>query len=449
MKLKIKKNQNIFAATGSSTKNNSYEAAQEAVNMAIDGITKKGAKEGPDFAIIFCNGNKYANHEKSINNFVKGIDEALKKSNPNCKWVGCTSEAELSNYGFSKESCVVMVIKSEFIHFGTGVGKNIYKNPEKATKSALKTALKEVKIDKYVDPYIQFTAMKKKSPSELIKYNPYGIINICAGPLKSKPGNEEDILDIIKSQVGINIPIIGGSASDDIQRMEKVYQFCNGKSYKEAVVITSFVSHLKFGFGTQHGFKPSDKTFLVTESEGRVIKKINNKPAAEVMANAYNMSIEELSEWIAEGMQKCMVLNFTNPILVAEGRNMFKSTVFHAVQGKNIIVGTSIPKNSALTIGEGTRKTIIEASSKAINEATKYAGADPEFALFFDCCLREMALKEKITDEVKHIKQKMGDKPFIGFYTFGEQGYLGNQLTCHVNLTFTSLIFSNKLITED
>ena len=193
----------VYAGTGISKDNDPYKAGKEAVKMAID---KCGAK--PDFGIVFCSGGKYGKNDRTMKKLVKGAHEAFTSVNPDCKWFGCTSAGEISNYGFTSESCVAIAIKSEFIHVGIGVGRNTHNKPKEAGEDAINHALKSIHVDKYVEPYVRYMAEKKLPVSELVKMKPYTVMMLNSGFTTEKRGNEDDIVEGITKVIGHRVQLM-------------------------------------------------------------------------------------------------------------------------------------------------------------------------------------------------------------------------------------------------
>lgn len=113
----IMPNKNVFAGTGKSTNDDAYYAGRESVEAAILKMKAQGVDQGPDFGIVFCSGGKYGQDHNVIQALVKGAHEAFTNSNSKCQWIGCTSAGEISNKGFSKNSCVAFALTSKFIKF--------------------------------------------------------------------------------------------------------------------------------------------------------------------------------------------------------------------------------------------------------------------------------------------------------------------------------------------
>ncbi len=431
----------VFAATGRSVNNDPYLAGKEAVEKAIKNSGKK-----PEFGLVFCSGGKYGQDYKKITRLVKGAHDAFMKANPKCKWVGCTTAGEISSEGFSKNSCVAMSINSEYLKFGVGIGENVDKDVKSSTKKALKQATKDLDIDKYLDAYMQFLAVKLRSTQELISYHPYHILTLCPGPTM-KATREDEIVAELKKLVGPTVPITGGSAADDLL-MNVNYTFANGKVYKDALVLTTIVSHVKIATTAESGFKPTKKSFVVTKAKGRLIHELNNRPAAEVLAEAYNSTVEELSKPVLGNLQKCFLLNSTNPLLIVEGPDTYRVAVFHMIKGKDVIIGSGVAENTAITIGKGSEKTIINSASTAMKRLKQKIGNNLAAIIAFDCDLRLMALGDKIHEENRRIMKEIGKTPIIGFFTNGEQCFIGNKAATHVNYTLTAIGISNNVLSK-
>ena len=440
---------NVFAGTGVSANVDAYEAGKEAVEMAISSMRKQGTDKGPDFGFVFCSGGKYGiQGDKRMQQLVDGAHKSFVASNPKCHWVGCTTASEISSAGYSKESCVAMAISSDYIKIGVGVGLNVDKDPVKATTKAFKKSTENLKIDKYLDAYAQFLTMKRKSTEELIKYSPFHLISIIQGPLK-KAGREDEVVYALRKLAGQSVPITGGSSADDFN-FKASYQFYNGKIYREALVLMAMLSHVKISTGAESGFIPTDKSFVVTKCNGRVIHELDNKPAAKVLAKAYGMTVKQIGKWETNGYQKCFFLNEKNPLLIAESPGVYRVAVFHMVNDDgSVVIGSGTVNHAAITIGQAKKKDIINAAPMALKSSIKNIGGNPAAIICFDCDLRLMALKEDILKEHKQIKKVIKKTPIIGFYTNGEQCFLGDSLSVHVNYTITALVISDSLMSDD
>lgn len=315
-----------------------------------------------------------------------------------------------------------------------------------ATKTAFKEATTNLKIDRYVDAYMQFLTMKMQSTEELIKYSPYHLLTLCPGPTM-KPGKEDEIVTALRKLAGPTVPITGGSSADDLI-MKSNYTFANGRIYADGLILTAIIANVKMATSAESGFKPTNKTYVVTSSTGRIIHELNNRPAAEVLAEAYNTTVEELSKPALGQLQKCFLLNSTNPLLIVEGPGVYRVAVFHMIQGSDVVIGSGVAENTAITIGEGNDASIINSASIAMKNIKENVGGNLGAVIAFDCDLRLMTLKDKIVEENAEIHKEIGDTPIIGFFTNGEQCFLGDSNASHVNYTLTAIGISDNVMSK-
>ena len=109
---------------------------------------------------------------------------------------------------------------------------------------------------------------------------------------------EEQVIASIYNQLG-NVPIIGGSAGDDLQ-FQKAHIYWDGKFIDNAAVFTLFETTLPFEiFKTQH-FEPTEARLIITESDcaTRTVTEINGGPAAQEYAEAVGLKVTELTSQV-------------------------------------------------------------------------------------------------------------------------------------------------------
>ena len=154
----------VHAGVGISKADDPFQAGKEAVEMALKNMKKDGGKR-PTFGLLFCSGGKYGKDDKTIKKLVDGAHFVFKDT----PWIGCTTAGEISNYGLTQESCVVLAVDSDYIRIGVGIGNKMSENPRKAGSEGVKQALKKIKLDRYVDPYINYLRLKKMTPETIVK----------------------------------------------------------------------------------------------------------------------------------------------------------------------------------------------------------------------------------------------------------------------------------------
>jgi len=439
----VKMEKNVFAGCGISQNDDPYSAGKEAVERAIERAGKP-----PDFGFVFCSARKYAKNRSDIEKLVKGAHEAFMKANPNVKWIGCTTCGEIFDFKIYEGSCVAMAVASEFIHVGIGIGKNLVEEPVKAGENAARQALSDLKIDKYLDPYLQFLRMRNLSLVELARVSPYMLLCILPGTTKTHAADDNRVIQGLINVVGPAVPIIGGASGDDYA-FEKTYQFASGKVYEsdEGMVVMAIISNLKTGYGLKHGYHPTGKIGVVTKSEGKVVKEIDNKPAAQRYAELLGVSLEEIKKNF-----RYYMVSYPFGIRSLFGIKSLKEdfwikTVLQILDDGSLVFLSPIREHTVLNLMSYKPEDVVDAAAEAINEASRNGELKGGFLLIFNCGGRKgLQILGKL-DESKGLEKARGDYPCIGFYTYAEISTMPGESMGQHNQTIVCLRISDELLT--
>jgi len=455
---------NVYAGTGISRDDDPYKAGKEAVEMAIE-----KAGKSPEFGVVFCSGGKYGNNDKRIKKLVEGAHDAFMAANKNCKWIGCTTAGEISNYGFSTDSCVAMIINSQYIHFGVGVGKNINLRPKEAGQRAIKDALKNIKTDKYIEPYVRYLAEKKLPNSELIQMRPYSVMMLNTGFTAKKRGNEDDIIEGIVNIIGYRIPIIGGSSGDDFN-LKKTYSFLNGLVYEDSVICTIISSSIKIGSYVSHEYLPTEKSVFINKAQDYTVYEMDKKNAfdrySEVIGKTKEniwpktMKLQKLGSISTAFMSfakklgidvmklsPVIGLNCNSPLALVEykpyvkGRFWIKA-IDSVIDNKYLRFTEKVPQENVLYLMKTNKEKSLNAGPESVIGSLKQVDNEASFSLIFDCALHRWFIGKHAAKSVELIKKNLKNIPFVGFFGYGE--ILDGKHT----LSVVSMVAGKKLISD-
>lgn len=230
---------------------------------------------------------------------------------------------------------------------------------------------------------------------------------------------EEQVVAILANSVE-DVPIVGGSAGDDL-RFEKTYVYTDGKFISDAAVFALFMTTLPFTpIKTQH-FAASEKRLVITRAtpEKRVVYEINGRPAAEEYARMIGMEVNELEPMIFSAY----------PVMLRLGGEYYVRSIQKVNEDGSLTFFCAIDEGLVLRIAEG--ENLVD----NLNHAFEQARAEiPEIKLTigFDCVLRLLEVENKgLQDQVNEIMRR---NHVIGFSTYGEQFN-----SVHVNQTFTGI----------
>ncbi len=394
-------NKTIKVGVGWSIAKDSFKAGAEAAQIAL-----KNFSSTPEFAAVFA----------TVDYNLKKLLAGIKSKTGNIKLYGGTSFNGVivpDGYKTSKNGSVsIILFSSPHIKFGVGVA-NISKDARKSGQKAVLSAVKN--------------AGKK------ISQIPQSVMMLAA------PGMEEEIILGIQDVFG-RVPVTGGSSGDNtIQGKWK--QFANFSIYSNAVVIAAIYSRLKIGTGYGSGFIPTDKRAIVTESKGRKLIELDGKKAASVY-----------SAWTGKPMQKIqgnkiLAESITSPIAVLNSSGKLYLVKHPAAVNKDssISLFAEIKQGTSVTLMKASKKDLINAVGSVVKEAVKDANSEPAALILVHCGGRTAILGEKGMEEVvKKIKNVIGNTPFIGYCTFGEQGFIKWTENCHCDLLLSALIIGNE-----
>lgn len=260
--------------------------------------------------------------------------------------------------------------------------------------------------------------------------------------LTSAPGVEEQVLAGIKDVLGADAMIVGGSAADN--DVSGQWQQLSGTgSGQTAVVVSVLFPSRAVACSYQSGYAPTGTHGTVTRCEGRRLLEIDGMPAAETY-----------SRWTSGAVP---VASHTDVSILAD------STFFPLGRETDTLAGVPFHllahpavahPDGAITlfadVAPGEKLWLMEGSSASlVARAGRVAKASREDqpndavagALVVYCGGCMLAVEDRMEDVYRGVADQLGGAPFLGVFTFGEQGSpLGGE-TRHGNLMISCSSF--------
>lgn len=371
----------IKAAIGlSQNLDNHRAAAEEAARQAMEGL----GGSAPNILFVFS----------SIQYDQEEVLAGIKNVVPHTPIVGGSAAGEITSWTTVYDAINVMAIATDQIIFAIGCGDGVSKDSFKAGAMAAASVIKN---------------NNGKKPDLFIML-PDGIT-----------GNGAAIVEGVKSVLGKNFPIIGGSLGDDY-RFQKTYEYCGDRVLSDAVIGVGFSGDFSFGFGIQHGWVPVGLPLKVTKTDGVILQEVDGKPALNVYEEYFG---KDLSEFVKEPLAR---MAYTYPLgLVVEGSNelLIRDPVIANKKGE-ITMAAAIPEGTTIRLMIGDRDAAIRAAKAAAETALgQIKGKSACFILMFNCMARNKLLGVRCNEENQLVRNTIRpDAPMLGFYTYGEQGPL-------------------------
>lgn len=261
--------------------------------------------------------------------------------------------------------------------------------------------------------------------------------------LTAAPGNEEAVLAGIADVVGASTPVIGGSAADDSasgawRQLDSLW------SYREGVVVSVLFPSTPIGFAYQNGYAETAHAGLVTSAEGRRLHAIDGQPARAVIANWSEGAI-------AATGPECSILRETtlHPLArndasgphLAAWRRLVHPAVAHA--DGSVSTYADVAEGETLRMMRGTPDSLVRRGSRVAQLAREVAGDDGAAlagALVVYCGGCMMAIEDRMGDVAEEVSTALSGAPFLGLFSFGEQGMGVDGYNGHGNLMISCIV---------
>lgn len=235
---------------------------------------------------------------------------------------------------------------------------------------------------------------------------------------------EEAVTSAIHWQLD-DIPLIGGSAGDDL-KFKSTALISNGQVSADAAIIILFQTDVPFHVFKTDNFVATDNKLVVTSSDPdhRIVHEFNARNAAEEYASAVGLMPADLT-----------TMSFASyPTIVKVGGEHFCRSIQKANDDGSMSYFCAIDDGIVLSIARAV--DMVESMDQALKEVDEKLGGT-DVILGFDCVLRRLdAVNRQVVRGLSELYKK---NHVVGFSTYGEQYH-----SMHLNQTFTGIAFGKS-----
>ncbi len=247
----------------------------------------------------------------------------------------------------------------------------------------------------------------------------------------SPPGSEEAVVAGISRKYP-GIPIVGGSPADNT--IEGKWQvFADGWVLPQSAVVAALYAPGQVGYAFGSGYRPTPIRARAGAA-GRLLKTLDGMPALDVYAGWIKKDREGLiGDWKLLGESL-----LAPPATPVQDAYLIKHL---AVGNEDGTIGAfaEFADGEEVVLMEATKDEIISAAGEVVRQAAQ--GIREVRAVFLvHCAGRRVALGDRIGEVVGAVRSAVGDAPFLGFCSFGEQGMLVPGVNLHGNLMLSALV---------
>lgn len=226
-----------------------------------------------------------------------------------------------------------------------------------------------------------------------------------------------------------DIPLIGGSAGDDL-KFETTTLISNGQMASDCAIIVLIATEIPFHHFKTENFVPTEDKLVVTASdpERRIVHEFNAGPAAEEFAAAVGILPHQLTP-----------LSFaSHPVVVRVGGEYYCRSIQKMNTDGSLSFFCAIDNGIVLSIARPTG--MVESTRTALKSVGERLGGI-DMVLGFDCVLRRLDARNR--QVFREMSELYRQNNVIGFGTYGEQ-----YRSMHLNQTFTGIAFGQRQTAE-
>lgn len=262
--------------------------------------------------------------------------------------------------------------------------------------------------------------------------------------LATSPGEEEAVIAGIHDEVGADVPILGGTAADDgAEGRWRVLSVAGALA--DGIVVSVLFPSQPLNFAFHSGYAPTECRAVATRTEGRRLLSLGDRPAADVYAAwmgnpAWAARNGMVSKVIAETSLAPLGLPASSVAQVPYYRLVHPVAV-HADGSLELFA--SVAEGEEVVLMRGSADGLTARAGRVVRRSVD-AGrqrAAPLGALVVYCGGAMMAVPDRMDEVAADIARALGGAPFLGVFTFGEQGRMGDGDNRHANLMISCVTF--------
>jgi hypothetical protein len=358
------------------------------------------------------------------------IGEVRKALGSEVKIHGATSAiGVMTNEGFHRGpvgSIALLAVASQDVRYGVaGVNLSESATPEEAGAAVIRAAARDAGVPEDTVPQI---------------------VLMTGTTLR---GGEMRIMDGIGRVIGADVPILGGNAGDE-KHDGSWRQFTREATYANGLVVTAIYTARKVGWAFESGFRITDKAGTVTKSDGKTIYQIDGRPALEVYDEWLG---GELLKTIQSKPQVDVVrLAASNPLCVvlkgASGQLGYRTSrpvpARESLKDMSLPVYAAIEEGSQIQMFSGSWQAVLNRAERAPKRAMIRGGIGPQdgtFGVLFFCKgLCTLIPASEMPKVPCLVGNPLGQTPFVGIVTIGEQGMLPGLRNVNCNLVESMVV---------
>ena len=384
----------IKASVGMSRHRNPIMAGREAAESAL----KNAGIDQPDFVFMFAT---VGYNQQAL---LKSVREATGQA-PLC---GCSAEGVIiaCDDDESNFSVAVMVIKSDELHFSSGIASGLQQNSKDVGQRVAESIRPDIKSD---------TVGMFVFPDGLTV-------------------NFDNFVEGIEETLQLDrfLPMWGGAAGEN-WNWKQTYQYCNDEIVSDGVAWALLSGNIKAVSAVNHGCMAMGMERKITRAEGATIYEIDGKPTLEVLKEY--IPAEEIEKWTT--VVGVFSLGFKAP---GYAKEQDEYIIRAMIGGKDdetgsVTLPTVVSEGDSIWMTRRDQAKIGQSVDRIGDEIkSQLNGHQAKLVFQFDCAGRgKVILRDQQKKQFLSTLQKKFDYevPWLGFYSYAEIGPMKDNNCLH------------------
>jgi len=262
---------------------------------------------------------------------------------------------------------------------------------------------------------------------------------VCAAP-----GQEGAVIEGIQDVLGTEVPILGGSSADN-DVAGQWWQLGAGQALRGGVVVAVLFPSGRIGHAFQSGYEPAGPRGRASRVEGREILEIDGAPAAATYGAWTDGRIAVPPGEVRTILGESTWAPLARDMGEVEGLPFL--LLAHPAQTTargGLTTFADVPEGAELRLMAGTEVGLLSRIGRVAEEAAESAGLTPHsvagaLAIYCGGCM--LAVEPRMEEVAGALRTALPGVPFLGGFTFGEQGRSVTGANLHGNLMISVIVF--------
>lgn len=260
--------------------------------------------------------------------------------------------------------------------------------------------------------------------------------------LTTAPGAEEQVLAGIKDILGDEVMIVGGSSADN-DVSGKWGQFTADGVGSNNVVVSVLFPSTPVSCAYQSGYAPAKVSGTVTRVDGRRLVEIDGQPAAAVYEGWTGGAVSQATD------NDLSILAATTFYPLGRVSGTLADVPFHllahpatAHPDGSLSLFADVQPGETLWLMHGSADSLVARAGRVAESSREgFAGSGVTGALVIYCGGCMLAVQDRMDEVAEGVAIALSGAPFLGVFTFGEQGAPLGAETRHGNLMISCSSF--------